>query len=155
MDMLVENRERTIPFLMHQVVHYVESSVNERARPYGLRIEGVRVLFRLIAKDERTVNELSALTGIEKSTLSRLLDRMEKRGLVKRARGSEDRRSVVVSLTPKGRKLGEKHRPVYYRDYEGILLRGFDESEVAAFRGALVRMIENVERVNGKRGMNE
>jgi DNA-binding MarR family transcriptional regulator len=151
MDALVETRERTIPFLMHQVVHFVESSVNERAKPYGLRIEGVRVLFRLVAQDNRSVNELSSLTGIEKSTLSRLLDRLEKRGLVKRGRDPEDGRSVIVSLTAKGRKLAQKHRPVYYRDYEGILLQGFDENEVARFRSDLVRMLENVQKLKNGR----
>ncbi|HEX9808013.1 MAG TPA: hypothetical protein VGC25_00215, partial [Alphaproteobacteria bacterium] len=54
--------DRSIPFLMHRVVTRVEALVNKWARPLGLRIEGVRVLFRLLA-GERTVNELARLTG--------------------------------------------------------------------------------------------
>ena len=140
-----EKAERTIPFLMHQIVHRVESSVNRRGRHFGLRIEGVRVLFRLVARDHRPVNELAELTGIEKSTLSRLLDRMSIQGLVKRQRRSDDKRSVIVSLTAEGRSLGQKYRPVYYRDYEDILLEGFSKEEIVAFRAGLERMLKNIQ----------
>ncbi|MBT7527338.1 MAG: MarR family transcriptional regulator, partial [Rhodospirillales bacterium] len=76
-----ELEDRSIPFLMHRIVEQVEALVNDWARPLGLKIEGVRVLFRLLAGN-RTVNELARLTGIEISTLSRLLGRMEEMGMI-------------------------------------------------------------------------
>lgn len=136
--------ERSLPFLMHLIVSEVETEVNKHARAYGLKIEGVRVLFRLLAKDHMSVNELARLTGIETSTLSRLLDRMSAKGLLKRSRDSSDKRSVQVSLTVKGRKLAQQHRPVYYKDYDKVLLAGFDAAEGAAFRAALLRMLDNL-----------
>ncbi len=140
----MDESERSIPFLMHLIVSQVENSVNKRSRAYGLRIEGVRVLFRLLAKDHLTVNELARLTGIETSTLSRLLDRMSAKGLLKRTRDAVDKRSVLVSLTVKGRKLARQHRPVYYKDYERILLDGFGDERAATFRKELVRMVQNL-----------
>ena len=139
--------ERSLPFLMHLIVSEVETEVNRHARAYGLKIEGVRVLFRLLAKDHLTVNELARLTGIETSTLSRLLDRMSAKGLLKRSRDSSDKRTVQVSLTVKGRKLAQQHRPVYYKDYDKVLLAGFDAAEGAQFRAALLRMLANLQDI--------
>ena len=104
--------EWSIPFLMHQIASQVMTSVNRHARTYGLKFEGVRVLYRLMAKDGRAIGDLARLTGIELSTLSRVVSRMEARGLVRRVRGAEDGREVIVFLTPKGRALAQKERPV-------------------------------------------
>jgi DNA-binding MarR family transcriptional regulator len=139
--------ERSLPFLMHLIVSQVETEVNKHARAYGLKIEGVRVLFRLLAKDHLSVNELARLTGIETSTLSRLLDRMSAKGLLRRSRDTSDKRSVLVSLTTKGRKLAQQHRPVYYKDYDRLLLSGFTAEEGATFRKALMRMLDNLRNI--------
>lgn len=140
--------DRSIPFLMHQIIGQVEARVNRWARPLGLKIEGVRVLFRLLAGD-RSVNELARLTGAELSTLSRLLGRMSDMGLVLRRRDPADARSVIVSLTPKGRKLALQHQPVYFKDYETILMQGFSGEEARQLRDLLVRMLGNLEQSVG------
>lgn len=138
--------EWSIPFLMHQIASQVMTSVNRHARTYGLKFEGVRVLYRLMAKDGRAIGELARLTGIELSTLSRVVSRMETRGLVRRVRASDDARGVIVFLTPKGRALAQKERPIYFRDYEKILLAGMTPREVDALRDSLGRMLENMNR---------
>lgn len=143
-----DTEDRSIPFLMHQIMGQVEARVNRWARPLGLKIEGVRVLFRLLAGD-RTVNELARLTGAEISTLSRLLSRMSDMGLVVRRRDTGDGRSVIVSLTPKGRKLALQHQPVYFKDYETILMRNFSDDEAKTLRALLVRMLDNLEQSVG------
>jgi DNA-binding MarR family transcriptional regulator len=140
--------DRSIPFLMHLIVGRVEALVNHWARPLGLRIEGVRVLFRLLTGD-RTVNELARLTGVELSTLSRLLTRMEARGFITRRRDAADGRSVIVSLAPSGRKLALRHQPVYFKDYEAILMKGFNPDDARRFRELLVRMLDNLEQSGG------
>ncbi len=129
---------------MHLIIGRVEALVNKWAHPLGLKIEGVRVLFRLLAGD-RTVNELARLTGVELSTLSRLLTRMEGQKLLTRRRDTADGRSVIVSLAPKGRKLALEHQPVYFKDYETILMKGFSPEEARQFRELVVRMLDNLE----------
>lgn len=134
----------SVPFLMHQIASQVMASVNRHARAYGLKFEGVRVLYRLVQKDGRPVGELARLTGIELSTLSRVVSRMEARGLVRRVRNVKDAREVIVFITPKGRALAQQERPVYFRDYEKILLAGMSPRETEALREALGRMLENL-----------
>ncbi|HEY4135326.1 MAG TPA: MarR family winged helix-turn-helix transcriptional regulator [Alphaproteobacteria bacterium] len=140
----IDESERSIPFVMHEILNLVDSSVKKHARAYGLTIEGVRVLFRLLPRDSATVKDLARLTGAEISTLSRLLDRMGEKGLIRRQRDADDARSVQVSLTAKGRKLALQNRPVFYKDYERILLAGFAGRDAQQFRDALVRMLRNL-----------
>jgi DNA-binding MarR family transcriptional regulator len=143
-DQPIDESERSIPFVMHEILNLVDGAAKKRARAYGLTIEGVRVLFRLMSRDSASVKELARLTGAEISTLSRLLDRMGDKGLIRRQRDSEDARSVQVSLTAKGRKLALQNQPVFYKDYERILLDGFATRDAQQFRDALVRMLRNL-----------
>lgn len=50
------------------------------------------------------LNEAAAQVGVDKSTLSRMVERLVQKGLVNRAEG-DDRRSVGLALTPTGKKL--------------------------------------------------
>jgi DNA-binding MarR family transcriptional regulator len=140
----IDESERSIPFVMHEILNLVDGAAKKRARAYGLTIEGVRVLFRLMSRDSASVKELARLTGAEISTLSRLLDRMGDKGLIRRQRDADDARSVQVSLTAKGRKLALQNQPVFYKDYERILLAGFGGRDAQQFRYALVRMLRNL-----------
>ena len=143
-DAPIDESERTIPFVMHELLNLVDGSVKKRAKAYGLTLEGVRVLFRLLPRESASVKELARLTGAEISTLSRLLDRMGDKGLIRRQRDADDARSVQVSLTAKGRKLALQNRPIYYKDYERVLFAGFAARDAQQFRDALVRMLRNL-----------
>lgn len=54
------------------------------------------------------VSELVRVFGSKHSTMTSLLDRLEKRGLVERKDNPEDRRSFLIALTPKGRKAASR-----------------------------------------------
>jgi MarR family transcriptional regulator, lower aerobic nicotinate degradation pathway regulator len=62
-----------------------------------------------ILRDRRLrMTELAAYLGLDKSTMSGLIDRAEKRGLLARGKNPEDRRIVDVSITPAGLELAER-----------------------------------------------
>ncbi len=63
------------------------------------------VLFALYEQDGRTAKDIAARAQVAASTLSGLLARMERGGLVRRAKDDRDGRLVRVWLTPLGRKL--------------------------------------------------
>ncbi len=142
----MEPMERSLPYLMQGIVARIERAVNKRARKHGLRIEEIHVLFRLFAKDYQTVKELAAQTGIEASTLSRLLVRMQRKSLIRKRRQSDDNRAVQVTLTDKGRKLAQARQPTF-REYESIILRGISAEEARMVRAALIRMTANAEEI--------
>lgn len=57
--------------------------------------------------------EVVNLTGIDRSTLSVIIDGLVKDGLVTRSKSTEDKRARIVTLTPKGTKLLTKAIPAY------------------------------------------
>jgi DNA-binding MarR family transcriptional regulator len=74
---------------------------------HDLSLTQLRVLG--ILRDRRArVTELAAYLGLDKSTMSGLIDRAERRGLLARGKSAEDRRVVDVFMTPAGIELAER-----------------------------------------------
>ena len=66
------------------------------------------LLFLLLEKDGRKMNELAELLFVDNSALTRLADRLDKAGLITRRASGADRRAWLLHLTDKGRQLAEE-----------------------------------------------
>ena len=66
------------------------------------------VLMVLWEKDNQPVNDIAHRLLLETNTITPLLQRMEKLGIVNRKKGEKDRRQQIVSLTEKGKNMEEK-----------------------------------------------
>src|SRR3984957_15185602 len=87
-----------------QASFLVQGTLERRAGEHGISLVQTRLLG--ILRDRKpTMNELARLLGLDKSSTSGLVDRAERRGLVRRLPSQIDRRSVRVSLTVEGRTL--------------------------------------------------
>jgi len=67
----------------------------------------VNALANLAGRDGQTVSELAAACGARPTTLTSVLDRLERRGHVARGRRAGDRRAVLIELTPAGRRAAD------------------------------------------------
>jgi MarR family transcriptional regulator, lower aerobic nicotinate degradation pathway regulator len=85
-----------------QLAFVVHGMLERQAAAQHLSIIGVRLL-GVLRDRTPTMNELAKLLGLDKSSVSGLVDRAERRGLVARIPSTEDRRAVLVSLTDEGR----------------------------------------------------
>lgn len=70
--------------------------------------QGVGLLMRLLEVDGLTQATLARVQRVEPSSMCRMVDRLERDGLVERRRSPADRRSVRVHLTPAGRDAAER-----------------------------------------------
>ncbi len=70
------------------------------------------VMLTLWEQDGQSVSDIGERLFLDSGTLTPLLKRLEASGLVERARSVQDERRVQVSLTPAGRKLRQRARPV-------------------------------------------
>lgn len=86
--------------------------------------------------------ELARQYGIDASAVTRLLDRLEKRGLLVRLRSEDDRRVVKLRLTEQGKAFAER-MPALYEDVLDKLLRDFGPAEVSLLKSMLRRMLVN------------
>jgi MarR family transcriptional regulator, lower aerobic nicotinate degradation pathway regulator len=87
-----------------QLSFRIQGLLDVRAREYELSLVQVRLLGVLRDRNP-TMNEVAKLLGLEKSSATGLVDRAERRGLVKRVPSSTDGRAVLVTLTTDGRSL--------------------------------------------------
>ena len=75
---------------------------------HGLTYPQYLVLLVLWEKDDQPVNDIAHRLYLETNTVTPLLQRMEKEGLLLRSRGKKDARQTIVSLTDSGKGLQEK-----------------------------------------------
>jgi DNA-binding MarR family transcriptional regulator len=87
-----------------------------------------------------TAGDLAHNICHDAGSLTRLIDQMEKRGLVTRQRSKEDRRVVTLTLTVRGRALVEGLAP-RVMNFWNKLLSGFSHAEVDTLIGLLTRLV--------------
>ena len=87
-----------------QLSFAVHGMIERRAAEHGLSIVQARLL-GVLRDRTPTMNELARILGLDKSSVTGLVDRAERRGLVIRVPSTSDRRVVLVSLTADGRAL--------------------------------------------------
>lgn len=91
-----------------------------------------------------TAAELSRCGGVETSTMTRMLDRLEAKGLLVRQRSESDRRIIYLELSKEGQNLVAKVPDLLAQSLNKHL-RGFSAEEVATFKSLLRRIIDNTE----------
>src|SRR5229473_1044720 len=133
-----------LPYLLNRAGARIATSFSEEVRPLGATLQMWRVLAALREHDGRRMGDLSETTSIEVSTLTRLVDNMEKKGLVARRRNGEDARVVALHVTPAGRRLTQRIIPIAER-YEAVALAGFSAAETKTLKAALRRLYVNME----------
>ncbi|ACU38723.1 MarR family winged helix-turn-helix transcriptional regulator [Actinosynnema mirum] len=115
----------------------------ELLREHGLHPGQELLLMSLFERDGQTQSELLDTVGIDPSTVSKSLSRMQQAGLVAREPTAEDRRVLRVRLTAAGEALREPLEGVWRR-LESVSAKGLDAEAVAAFArtaGAIERSI--------------
>jgi len=103
-----------------------------------------RILYVLWKKDHIPIIELSRKTGLAKTTLTSMLDRMEASGLITRHFDKSDRRKIIIALTDKSKGLQEEFDRVSKQMNE-IYYRGFSDDEIRQFEDSLRRILGNLE----------
>lgn len=100
-------------------------------------VQGMVVRF-LHDEDRLTSSELGRKTDLDSATLTGVLDRLEAGGFIERRQNPEDRRSIRIHLTEKGRVAGETVSRLMEEANEEFL-REFNASEEVALRSLLAR----------------
>lgn len=129
-----------LPYLMNRLVGRLNQNLGERLRRHGLGFQEWRVLLVLAMQGPRRVGRLVEETEVPQSTLSRLVMRMERDGLVSRAGDPEDARSYVLALSDRGRAAFETVYPEGWAEYRRLadLLSEDEERRLVALLQRLV-----------------
>jgi DNA-binding MarR family transcriptional regulator len=138
---VVANADRPdLTWLLHRAAQHMRAGLDEAARAHGLT--GARdwiVLSALAADSRQTQLALAQSLGLDKTTMTSLLDRMEARGLITRVTDRHDRRARIPELTGAGQRVQAEVASARDR-VEAGLLSGFTAGEQAQLRGLLTRL---------------
>jgi MarR family transcriptional regulator, organic hydroperoxide resistance regulator len=138
--------ENQLCFLVYRLEHRITQLYRALLEPLGVTYPQYLALLVLWHEEELGVASLAQELHLDTGTVSPLLKRMERAGLVKRARSRADERSVLVSLTPKGRALEQKAAGIPAALVS--CLGGGSVEEGAAFAGSLRSLLESSEGRN-------
>jgi DNA-binding MarR family transcriptional regulator len=105
-----------------------------------------RILFVLWEEDDIPITELSEKTGLAKTTLTSMLDRLEASDHIRRERDSVNRKIVRIKLTKNAKKLKSRYDEVSAQMSE-IFYRGFSDNEIKKFEKALDKVLNNLKEV--------
>jgi DNA-binding MarR family transcriptional regulator len=111
-------------------------------KPLGLTAQQIGVILMLAAGRANTPFELSRVMSYDSGSMTRLLDRLEKKGFVLRSRSEADRRMVKLELTPQGQEAA-RQLPGIGAEVLNEQLRGFSDADLATLIGLLERFIAN------------
>lgn len=95
--------ESHLGYWLRCLSNFVSHTFAARLEKMGISVEQWVVLRTLYDSESETLNEAAARVGVDKSTLSRMVERLVRRGLVDRSEGA-DRRSLCLALTEAGKK---------------------------------------------------
>jgi MarR family transcriptional regulator, organic hydroperoxide resistance regulator len=133
-----------LPYLVNRLGSALVASFTATVlAQHDLNIDAWRVMAVLANRGAQRQIDLAALTSIDVSTLSRLVTRMVRIGLVTRRRSQASNREVVVELSAKGRGLVSRIIPLARR-LEATAAQGIAAKEMVVVKRALRRMFENM-----------
>jgi DNA-binding MarR family transcriptional regulator len=132
----------TLGYLVGQLRRAMLEAIEREVAPHGLTGPQAIVMFQIASGDASHPAEFCRNLRYDPGAMTRLLDRLEKKGFVRRMRDAVDRRNVRVELTPAGvaalPHIGGAAVGVFNR-----FLRGFTKAEARQLIGFLKRLIAN------------
>ncbi len=130
--------------LMRRVLTAVRGETDRLLEPHGLTRAQGEPLFKLRKGMACTVAELARESQTDPGATTRLLDRLEAKGLCRRVRSTADRRVVNIELTPDGEAAADKV-PAALCQVMNAHLAGFSHDEWQTLPSLLRRMLNNAE----------
>lgn len=113
--------ENQLCFRLYSASRLITQAYHPLLTKQGLTYPQYLVLLVLWEKDTQPVNDIAKRLLLETNTVTPLLQRMEKEGILTRTKGEKDARQIIVSLTSKGKKLQEKLADVPFSMGEAVM----------------------------------
>ena len=136
--------EDSVGFMITRLRAAIFASVDREISPWGVSSAQAAILIYIAHGRGNRAADIARDYSYDTGSMTRMIDRLVKKGLLRRVRDDADRRAMLLELTAKGQKLTERLPAVAARALNG-LLRGFSRAELDQLKGLLGRMLANVD----------
>jgi|KBSSwiStaDraftv2_1062776.scaffolds.fasta_scaffold155438_2 DNA-binding MarR family transcriptional regulator len=130
----------SLGYLLKRTVTMLNTAIDEELARYDLTHQQFAILMMLTQHNCSTAADLARETCGDTGAITRMLDRLEAKGIVRRVRSTQDRRVVDIELTDAG-KLFAKKMPIIAINVLNRHLNGFDKQELETLKGFLRRLL--------------
>ena len=134
--------DQSIGFLMRRVLSSILQVADAQLAEQGLTYVQWLPLYKLLLCTDANSSTVAKDLGMDPASVTRALDRIEAKGLLRRERSTTDRRVVHLVLTEEGRAVAAKVPQVLTKVLNGHL-RGFSHEECRLMLSMLQRMLAN------------
>jgi len=133
--------------LLPKVVARVFEVQDRALAPIGLTARQALILLSCDLEEDSTAAELAALYGLEASSITRLVDRLEKKRLIERTRSRSDRRKAMLALTRRGKAVLQRAvkiaGPIATATWKGVT-----EEERKNLIAIITKVLNNLEQMD-------
>ncbi|AJW99744.1 MarR family transcriptional regulator [Burkholderia gladioli pv. gladioli] len=136
----------SVPYLLNRVGVRMGELFSRRIASYGVTLPMYRVMASLKETPDQRLNDLSEMTTIELSTLSRLIGTMEKMRLVSRSRLENNARTVAIALTKEGARLVAELMPIA-QHFEEVAVNSLSPATVKVFKKTLIDVYARLDSI--------
>lgn len=139
---------KTMDFLLANICHLHHMRARQLFEEIGLHRGQPQVLLALWEQEGLTQTELAGRLRIKPATVTKMLQRMEKAGLIQRQPDAQDQRVSRVYLTQAGRAVRRKVEAVW-KTMETETFTSFTQAERASLRRFLLQILKNLQHATG------
>lgn len=136
------------PIVIRDLLKRLNKTINQIATrelgTFGLTMPQLMVI-RQIATEPKTIGQISKAVDLSYSTISGIIDRLERQEFVERVRDENDRRVVWIRTTGKVKEFVNKV-PIYSEEYYNVLFQDFSEAELDSIIHSLELLTSKLER---------
>lgn len=134
-----------VGFMLAKTVRNLTFLLNNEFSQYGITTEQWSLLKKLHEQEGSSIKDLAQGVGKDQANVTRILDVLEKRGLVQRCSNPNDKRSTLIRFTTEGKELTESLIPIDANVHE-IAVDGLSEQDFIALKQLLSKLNHNVDQ---------
>ncbi|HEY9190193.1 MAG TPA: MarR family winged helix-turn-helix transcriptional regulator [Sulfurovum sp.] len=142
---MIFDMDNSLGFLLNKTALLSKANFNGRLKAYGISPEQWSLLFRVVEKSGLTQKELSDSTYKDQANITRSIDRLIQKGLMKRVPNAQDRRSFNLFPTEEAAVLVDKVIPLS-KAHNEHLTEGLTIKEAEMLKALLKKVYQNLEK---------
>jgi len=128
--------------LLSRVKMGLQEALDRELAPFDITSAQYVILVNLAHNEADSASELCKGVSYDPGAMTRMLDRLERKGLIRRARCGDDRRKVILQLTDEGKAVYPKLVAVHVKVLNHFL-RNFSKTQAGQLESLLRRMLAN------------
>ena len=140
--------ENQLCFRLYSAARLTMGAYHPYLDPLGITYPQYLVLLVLWEQDKQPVCDIGKRLMLDTNTMTPLLQRMEKAGLITRTRGKEDTRQRIVSLTQQGKALYEQAQDIPESMSKAVMASEEELEEILQMIPLLDKLIEELKKLN-------